>query len=138
VSEQPRLIPTDLPEFDAFWAAYPRHDGKKDARAMWIKIKPGPELVKKILAALEWQRPEMLRSEKCFRPLPETWLRGERWEDEPFHAPPALTVKPVAPTRFTTARPEWTALRCSRCKLAAVDRAGNYCSACRMAEGLTS
>jgi hypothetical protein len=70
--------------FDLFWSKYPRHDAKKDARKAWDRLNPSPELVEKILAALAWQvfKSDWQKDEGQFIPLPASWLRGERWEDE--------------------------------------------------------
>ena len=70
--------------FAAFWAAYPRHDAKKDARKAWDKLNPSPELVQQILAALAWQvlRAAWQEDNGKYVPLPASWLRGARWEDE--------------------------------------------------------
>lgn len=72
--------------FDTFWEAYPRHEAKKDARKAWGQVNPSEETLGKILAALEWQKQcdQWLRG---YIPLPATYLRGERWEDEPMSRP---------------------------------------------------
>lgn len=66
--------------FETFWAAYPRRDAKKDAQRAWNQIGPpdGP-LLATILGDLQtrvWPR------ERKYIPLPATYLRGERWNDE--------------------------------------------------------
>lgn len=75
--------------FDEFWAAYPRKVGKKDAQKAWDQLKPSADVQKDILDALTWQRqqPAWVKDEGQFVPYPATWLRGERWTDEPFQAP---------------------------------------------------
>ena len=75
--------------FDAFWAAYPRKTAKGDARKAWQKLNPSDALVAAILSALDWQKnqPQWLKDDGQFIPYPATWLRGERWEDEPFNPP---------------------------------------------------
>lgn len=69
--------------FTRFWAAYPRHIAKKDAIKAWIKIAPDAALIDKMLDALEWQRTSPDWRDVKFVPYPATWLRAERWEDEP-------------------------------------------------------
>ena len=64
--------------FDEFWAAYPKHRGKKDAQKAFKKVKPSD--VDKILSALEAQKRAW--NDPQFIPYPATWLNGERWEDE--------------------------------------------------------
>lgn len=74
----------DSPEhqigFDEFWCVYPRREAKKDAMKAWKQIRS--DLYPLIInAAAAWRR-EWARREQNFLPLPATWLRGERWEDE--------------------------------------------------------
>lgn len=68
-------------EFDAFWAAYPRRIDKKRARAAYAAArKRAPAAV--ILAGAKRLRGE--GREQQFTPHPTTWLRGDRWDDEPL------------------------------------------------------
>lgn len=71
-------------DFLRFWDAYPRKEGKGAALKAWEKIRPGDELLGKILAALESRRwpPRWLEDEGRFIPHPSTWLNQRRWEDE--------------------------------------------------------
>ena len=71
--------------FDAFWAVYPRRRAKGDARKAWKALKPSPELQQKILNAVsaQSQSPDWQKEEGKYIPYPASWLRGERWEDEP-------------------------------------------------------
>ena len=73
-----------LDGFDAFWAAYPRHDARKDALKAWATLSPSPDLQAEILSALAWQcdLPDWRKHGGQFVPLPATYLRGERWTDE--------------------------------------------------------
>ena len=75
--------------FDAFWQAYPRHDAKQDALKAWRQVEPDKTTMARMLEALNWQRtqPGWLKDSGRFIPLAATWLRGRRWEDEPFHLP---------------------------------------------------
>jgi len=77
---------SDDPAFDQFWAAYPRRTVKADARKAWQRIAPDAELLAAILEALAWQRtqPQWLKDDGLYIPYPATWLRGERWTDEPL------------------------------------------------------
>ncbi len=89
-----RMSAEDDPGFAAFWAKYPRRVSKKDARKAWAELRPDAELVADILAALEWQaqQPQWLKDGGAFIPYPASWLRAERWEDEPTNVP-TLTAK---------------------------------------------
>lgn len=68
-------------QFAAFWAAYPRKEGKKKAWEKWQKLNPDRPLFEAILSGLDAHK----RSEQWRRgviPHPTTWLNGERWADE--------------------------------------------------------
>jgi hypothetical protein len=66
--------------FAQFWAVYPRKVAKIAAKRKWDALRPTPELVRQIMAALEWQIPSW--TEDQFIPHPATWLHNGRWEDE--------------------------------------------------------
>jgi hypothetical protein len=86
------LIQTDDGGFDRFWAAYPRHASKKDAQKAWAVLNPTPAILTRILDALRWQvtTPQWTKDGGAFVPYAATWLRGERWDDEPFETRPQL------------------------------------------------
>ena len=67
--------------FDKFWEAYPKKQGKRDALKAWGKISEEDQI--KILADIpnRLARDQQWQSQK-FIPLPATYLRGERWNDE--------------------------------------------------------
>ena len=71
--------------FDQFWAAYPLHLAKLDAQWAWTQARPDPALLTRMLDALEWQRrqPAWTRVDPAI-PYAATWIRGRRFEDEPF------------------------------------------------------
>jgi len=80
-----------LERFNKFWINYPKKRKKGSAKKVWLRIKPGEELLKKMLAKImeskrskDWQK-----DNGQFIPYPATWLNGECWEDE-FNKP----VKP--------------------------------------------
>ena len=83
--------------FDDFWTLYPRREAKKDARKAWLQTSAGREI--EILTALAAWRPTLIqRGDYC--PLPASWLRGERFEDElpgtsthSSHAPATIPAK---------------------------------------------
>lgn len=70
--------------FDEFWAIYPRHDAKKDARKAWDRLNPDPALQQQIADALAWQTvsEQWTKDDGQYVPMPATYLRGERWTDE--------------------------------------------------------
>lgn len=67
--------------FDQFWRTYPKRVGKADAEKAWKKISPNPQLVERMIAAIDWQI-YVWDKHFQFTPYPATWLRGRRWEDE--------------------------------------------------------
>lgn len=71
-------------DFEKFWLAYPRKDGKGGAWRSWQKAKGRPKLaalimaVAKATASAQWKR-----DDGQYIPLPATWLNQRRWDDEP-------------------------------------------------------
>jgi hypothetical protein len=74
----------DNPLFATFWEAYPRKDGKKEARNAFDKTNPSEETVARMLRTLKRQvsSADWLKDGGKFIPYPATWLNGERWADE--------------------------------------------------------
>ena len=74
---------SDSPDFEAFWKAYPRKQGKGNARTAFKKAKAKGVSLEKMIQAIEQQK----RSKQWkanggqFIPLPATWLNQERWDD---------------------------------------------------------
>lgn len=100
--------------FDQFKALYPRREAWKDARKAWGQV-DGDRHLEAILAALAWQVPEMLQREKVFRPLPASWLRGERWTDQQSppvdHRTPEQRASDEKHTRAVAQQIEWARRR---------------------------
>jgi|ERR1700751_3413654 len=72
----------DNPEFDEFWAIYPRKVAKLEARKAWEQTKRTRPTTASLIQALR----QHIAVEWSNRPLyavphAATWLRGERWED---------------------------------------------------------
>jgi hypothetical protein len=67
----------DSPDFDAFWAAYPRRVGKANAVKAWARLQPPLDVVLTAIAvqSRSWTDP-------AYIPHPTTWLNARRWEDE--------------------------------------------------------
>lgn len=88
-SEEPllRVESTDA-GFDEFWAVYPRKVSKGDARRVW------PAAVKRagsgsvIVQGATRYAAERSGQDPSFTAHPSTWLRGDRWADEPTRSSP--------------------------------------------------
>lgn len=78
------LAIADPAKFDIFWKAYPRKTAKGSAFKAFATMIAGKHL-DAILNALEWQKRshEWIKDRGAFIPHPATWLRAQRWEDEP-------------------------------------------------------
>lgn len=76
--------PSGPSPFEVFYAAYPKHEAKKDAESAFAKLNPSPELLDKMLAAIasKKQTTDWMKEKGKFVPLPATWIRAERWNDE--------------------------------------------------------
>jgi hypothetical protein len=79
-----KLLQTEDRGFNRFWAMYPKHVARLDALKAWTKLQPKPELVDRIISALEVQKLQesWQRARGQFVPHAATWIRGERWMDE--------------------------------------------------------
>lgn len=85
--------------FDRFWSVYPRHVGKGAARKAWpAAIKAAGGTAWPIIEGAERFRDDPNRVDQ-FTPHPTTWLRAERWADDPLPprgvprgAPPPETI----------------------------------------------
>mgnify|MGYP003592542477 CR=1 FL=1 len=82
-----KMSESDLAGFESFYSHYPKHEAKKKALDAWIKLNPDNNLKEQILNAIENQKRHKARlkdrNEFCPAwPLPATWLKGHRWEDE--------------------------------------------------------
>lgn len=81
----------DDPEFEKFWAHYPKRVAKIDAMRAWVQIQPSRQVVMQMIQALEWQsqQPAWLKDGGQFVPYPASWLRAGRWLDEPVEPKPS-------------------------------------------------
>ena len=71
-----RVDGNNPPGFDAWWALYPRKDDKGHARAAYAAALRKGATVEQLLDGL---RAYQFDVRPKFRPLPATWLNGERW-----------------------------------------------------------
>ena len=76
--------------FDAFWAEYPRKEGKGAARKAWLKAVKTSE-ADAIQTGLQAQLPKFAATDRKFIPMPATWLNQERWTDEITNPKPTGT-----------------------------------------------
>ena len=72
--------------FPQFWSGYPRKEARKDALKAWMKLSPSLTLRVKIFEGLRKAKilPQWTKDEGQFIPLPASWIRAARWEDEPI------------------------------------------------------
>lgn len=83
-----KLVVANRPEqtfSQHFWPNYPRKESKLDAQKAWVELDPNDSLVAEIVRTLEWQGylwVEVERRQSNHMPLPGTYIRGRRWEDE--------------------------------------------------------
>jgi len=70
--------------FVAFWEKYPNKVGKKAAWKAWQKVDITPELIAKIMTALDAAKksPQWSKDDGRYIPHPATWINGERWDDQ--------------------------------------------------------
>ena len=83
--------------FDKFWQTFPRHVAKQDAVKAWAQLHPSAELVDIMIAALAWQcqQPSWTKDGGAYIPYPASWIRGRRWEVEPFDPVTAAPLSKV-------------------------------------------
>lgn len=80
-----------MERFDSFYAIYPRKEGKKDAFKAWSQISQDQQSLAIEAIHKHAARWQALGTEKHFIPLPGSWLRGWRFDDE-IEMP---SIKPV-------------------------------------------
>lgn len=75
-----RIDPDEEPEGFATWyALYRRKDAKRDAIKAWRQLDPDPLLQARMVSAVvSWKWAE----DPSKIPLPASWIRGQRWEDQ--------------------------------------------------------
>ena len=84
-------------DFDIFWNAYPRKEGKQKARAAFEKITVP---VEDLINAIEQQKmsAQWAKEGGQFIPHPATWLNGQRWLDQMAPATSARKGVPMGGT----------------------------------------
>jgi len=74
--------------FDALWSIYPNHDNRAKAERRYRRLAPSAALQQAMRSAIEAQRLGKRWTKDGGEFVPEfaTWLRNERWRDEPAAA----------------------------------------------------
>jgi hypothetical protein len=97
--------PTSWQLFDRWWQAYPKKIGPVLAWEAWRRIRPVPDsaLLEQMLQTLAWQRrdPSWLKDRGQWIPWPANYLKGRRWEDEPFEPQSAMALRSPGPKTRT-------------------------------------
>lgn len=70
------------PDFEKFWATYPRKEAKKDALKAWGALCAEQKYAALAAIPLHIKAWNVAGRSRQYIPLPATWIRGERWEDE--------------------------------------------------------
>lgn len=70
--------------FNSFWENYPKKKAKADAEKAFLKLLPDQAMMASMLVAIEQQKAsrDWQKDNGQYIPLPATWLRGKRWEDQ--------------------------------------------------------
>jgi uncharacterized protein YdaU (DUF1376 family) len=77
--------------FDAFWNVYPRKKARKDAEKAYRVLAPDEIRLTMMIGAILRQK-DSRQWKQGIIPLPATWIRGERWNDEPDTGLPFAAV----------------------------------------------
>lgn len=80
--QKPDLKTLQVQWFEEWWRICWRKEDRKRAQKAFQKLVHSQATFESVIAATKAQTPKMLASEANFRPLPTTWLNGERWNDE--------------------------------------------------------
>ena len=95
-AEVPRNV-GEPPGFIRFWAAWPdgqRKRGRKLALGAWMSLRLESQ-ADYIIADVERRRDHDDFWLRGYAPMPQTYLRGARWEDELTQAPPQRSDSPT-------------------------------------------
>jgi hypothetical protein len=83
------------PDFLAFWARYPRKDGKIDGqKAFDVAVRLAPGGARQIIEAVQRYA---FRPDPQYQPLPGTWLRRGSWIIEDDTPPSTVASAPRGP-----------------------------------------
>ncbi|MCO6160660.1 HNH endonuclease [Asaia lannensis] len=90
-------------DFDEFWTAYPRKEGKASARRAYDKARKKIGHAAIMQAIASWPFDENVRNGQDYRPHPASWLNGERWNDESVVQSGARPIAPQYPAEVEAA-----------------------------------
>ena len=69
-------------DFEHFWSAFPRKEGRKDALKAWNQMSPDHQFIAAQSIATHVRFWELSGRERRYIPLAASWIRGERFFDE--------------------------------------------------------
>lgn len=101
--------------FEAFYAAYPRHEGKGAAAKAWVKAvaMAGGDIQRIVNGALRYR--EDPNRDPAFTAHPATWLNAGRWDDDPLPPRNGRGPAPIAKVdQRTMEAMDWAAERRAR------------------------
>ena len=101
--KEPKPLSKEKPldDFETFWKAYPRKEAKADAMKAWVSPKIKIDLAV-ILKAIEARKVSGSWFDSDYIPLPASWLRGARWNDEILPPSTKTKLSTVVPTQART------------------------------------
>ena len=88
--------------FAALWVRYPNKSSKKDAEKAYGQVVTTAEIEEEVHAALDWQIPHWETLDWYRPPYLATYLRKERFRDEPPTKTPSRPIVP--PLKAVTSR----------------------------------
>ena len=99
-------------QFNIFWKAYPRKDGKQNALKAWMKSElPEIEVIlvalRRACASRDWRKDDGM-----FIPYPASWINQKRWEDCGFDYAALKVEKPTITSRLGINEQEAFEWRC--------------------------
>ncbi|MFF2296970.1 hypothetical protein [Arthrobacter sp. NPDC058127] len=69
-------------DFEAWYAIYPKHEGKKPARTAYAKARKNGATLEELISGAQRFAAKRKGQDPGFTAMPATWLNQERWTDE--------------------------------------------------------